>query len=156
MTGQNRKCVDIDRFDNFLSKKGTYVLILHVGVGVSIRIGAIGDIYFESGFYAYVGSALGGLKKRVKRYLSGSFARRWHIDYLLEYADIDGLVVWISPKRLEQPIAKKLSKKLTPIPGFGSSDSACLSHLFYARTKDKLIDAIFRASKAKRMILFEF
>ena len=34
-----------------------------------IRIGSLGKITFKKGFYAYVGSAMNNLEKRVQRHL---------------------------------------------------------------------------------------
>ncbi|AEA33874.1 GIY-YIG nuclease family protein [Hippea maritima] len=149
-------CFNIDRFRGFLALKATYVLIIYLSKDSELTVGALGEVKFKKGYYAYVGSALGGLKKRLKRHLSSNKQIRWHIDYFLSVTAIIGFVAWLSPKRLEYPIAKNLSKRLKPIQGFGSSDSRCKSHLFFSMDKNKLLQAVIKSSKAKNMILFEF
>jgi len=49
--------------------KGTYVLILILPERKKIDVGALGEINFEPGYYAYVGSALGGMEGRIGRHL---------------------------------------------------------------------------------------
>jgi hypothetical protein len=49
--------------------KGTYTLILFLKEPVRLKIGALGEVYFHEGYYAYTGSALGsGGFVRVKRH----------------------------------------------------------------------------------------
>ena len=118
-------------------------------------MGSLGNIEFKSGYYAYVGSALGGLKQRLKRHLKKDKKKRWHIDYLLELANIEGVFVWQSKKAIEDKIACKLKKKFDYIDGFGSSDSRCESHLFYSKDKNKLLSALFKALR-RQAVFVEF
>jgi len=45
--------------------KGTYTLLIKVPKNIEVRIGRLGKINFNRGFYAYVGSALNCLEKRI-------------------------------------------------------------------------------------------
>jgi len=47
---------------------GVYVLLIWVKKR-KIRIGKLGPLEFARGFYFYVGRALNGLEKRIKRHL---------------------------------------------------------------------------------------
>ncbi len=115
----------------------------------------MGNIEFKEGYYVYVGSALSGLKQRLKRHLSKDKNRRWHIDYLLEHAAIEGVFVWQSKKNIEDKIGCKLKKKFDYLDGFGSSDSKCKSHLFYSKDKNKLVSSLFKALR-RQSVFIEF
>ncbi len=43
----------------FTPKKGSDILIITNSDEATVRVGALGDIIFASGFYLYIGSALG-------------------------------------------------------------------------------------------------
>ena len=111
--------------------KGIYVLIVAIDRNISINTGALGNLNFEKGLYAYVGSAQNNLEERVKRHLRKEKAKFWHIDYLLDSPNVKVLKVFCKragkPKECE--IAKELARKGFPIRGFGSSDCKCESHL---------------------------
>ncbi|MBS7654282.1 GIY-YIG nuclease family protein, partial [Candidatus Bathyarchaeota archaeon] len=64
--------------------KGVYILLILVDGDIAINIGSLGKIFFEGGFYAYVGSAQNSLEKRVARHFKKGKKKFWHIDYLLE------------------------------------------------------------------------
>ncbi len=122
---------------------------------MKITVGKLGDIDFKNGYYVYVGSALGGLRQRLKRHLKREKKKRWHIDYLLEHAKVESIFVWLSKKGIEDKIACKLMKKFDYINGFGSSDSKCKSHLFYSKDKDQLVTALFKALR-RQSVFVEF
>ena len=126
--------------------KGSYVLILYLREGKKIGVGKLGEIYFEGGYYAYVGSALGG----IKRHLREEKRMKWHIDYLAREAKI--LEVWYKEgeEREECIIAGRLREKFKFIKNFGSSDCKCESHLFYSSSIDKF-QKILKAYGMKRM-----
>ena len=111
--------------------KGIYVLIIAIDADISVDTGALGNVSFEKGLYAYVGSAQNNLEERVKRHLRTEKTKFWHIDYLLDNPRVKVLKVFYNragkPKECE--IANDLSKNGFPIRGFGSSDCACESHL---------------------------
>jgi Uri superfamily endonuclease len=130
--------------------KGTYALVLHLEGREEITVGKLGTFIFPAGYYLYVGSALGpgGLEARLARHRpsirlrraqssrSGHRCRdkklRWHIDYLLEHVQL--VEVWsvASTDKLEclwAWAAQELPGSEIPVPGFGSSDCRCPSHL---------------------------
>lgn len=111
--------------------KGIYVLIIAIDNDISVDTGALGNLNFEKGLYAYVGSAQNNFEERVKRHLKAEKTKFWHIDYLLDNPHAKVLKVFF--KRAGRPeeckIAKQLTKKGFPIRGFGSSDCKCETHL---------------------------
>jgi Uri superfamily endonuclease len=116
--------------------KGIYVLIIEVDKDISVDIGALGNLDFEKGLYAYVGSAQNSLEERVKRHLRAQKTKFWHIDYLLDDPRVKVLKVFYERggRPEECKIAKQLAEKGFPIRGFGSSDCKCKTHLI--RVKD--------------------
>ena len=112
--------------------KGSYVLVIELPEGQAIAIGSLKVVHFPRGYYAYVGSALGRLKSRLSRHLQRNKKLRWHIDYLLQRASINNIIICETEDRIECTIAQALSGKFGSIPGFGSSDCKCPSHLFFA------------------------
>ena len=127
------------------SEKGAYILIIRVPKLSRMRIGCLGKINFKRGFYAYVGSALNGLKPRIERHLSDKKRVRWHVDYLIESSKIVEVIYGISPKRKECEIENYLARELDSIEKFGSSDCNCKGHLFYSKSLPKLRKSIFKA-----------
>ena len=111
--------------------KGSYVLLLGLPQGENIEVGSLGSISFPQASYAYVGSAMNGLEGRINHHLKVKKKRlHWHIDYLGERATILEAVLFPGQKRIECLLASDLSRYFSSIPGFGSSDCCCSSHLF--------------------------
>ena len=132
---------------------GTYALLLKLDKQERITVGKLGTLDFPAGYYLYVGSALGpgGLRARLARHQRGSEnpsgpggqesnsgqtskKLHWHIDYLLQRAQL--IEVWsvASEERLEckwGKAARRLSGAQVPVQGFGSSDCRCPAHLIY-------------------------
>ncbi|MBL7075233.1 GIY-YIG nuclease family protein [candidate division KSB1 bacterium] len=119
--------------------RGAYVLLIHLEKNRCLRIGKLGKLDFPAGYYAYVGSAMQGLRARVERHRKKRGKKvHWHVDYLLadENARIVATYLFPSPNRNECQVAEKVkgSDGVQIIaPGFGASDcrSRCRSHLFY-------------------------
>ncbi len=113
--------------------KGTYCLIIENKKECDLAVGKKGNFHFEKGFYVYVGSALNSLPGRIKRHLSSSKKLFWHVDYLLAapHTRVIEVVFVSNPHKVECAIAGDISLKSKEIPGFGSSDCRCNSHLFY-------------------------
>lgn len=122
--------------------KGGYLLIIRLPEKHHILTGCLGKVYFPAGWYVYAGSALGGLEGRIAHHLKDLKKPHWHIDYLLGVAGIQGVLVIESGVRIECAIAQVLKTNLESVPGFGCSDCRCSSHLFYARSKEKLYSKI--------------
>ena len=117
--------------------KGSYVLLIKLTEEQTITAGSLKAIYFPRGYYAYVGSAMGGFKSRLNRHLKSNKKPHWHIDYLLEKASISEIILCETNDRVECTIAQALNSQFDSIPGFGSSDCKCRSHLFFATDKMK-------------------
>ncbi|MEX0568189.1 MAG: DUF123 domain-containing protein [Candidatus Njordarchaeota archaeon] len=131
--------------------KGTYILIIFLDKNKSIVIGKLGKIYFSQGLYAYVGSAYGsgGIRARVWRHIRKYNKHKfWHIDYLLEHADIERVII-IENKKIECYLAQAMLKYgFEYVPNFGSSDCKCESHLFIVEDIDSLKN-ILKSKKIK-------
>ncbi len=127
--------------------KGSYVLIIWLKHDMEIEVGKIGKIFFKKGYYAYVGSALNGIKKRVERHLRKEKKIRWHIDYLLQYGEVIDVFVKESNKREECEIAKEFASHFLYIERFGCSDCKCKSHLFYAKNYKDFLSIIKNSLK---------
>jgi Uri superfamily endonuclease len=117
--------------------KGSYVLLIQLPQRQTIKVGSLKAIRFPGGYYAYVGSAMGGLKSRLSRHLQRNKKPHWHIDYLLQKAFISDVILCPTKHRVECTIAQALSHQFDSIPGFGSSDCRCRSHLFFATEEMK-------------------
>ncbi|MEM4728571.1 MAG: GIY-YIG nuclease family protein [Thermoplasmata archaeon] len=115
--------------------RGCYILLIRVPRPLRVRVGALGKISFAPGSYAYVGSAMGGLSARLSRHFRKRRNKRWHIDYLLDSAKLDGATIFPSTDRLECALAEAVSfiPGVVGVKGFGSSDCGCPAHLFFLR-----------------------
>ena len=114
--------------------QGTYILLLTLSAPATVAVGKLGQLDFETGRFAYVGSAFGpgGLAGRLGRYIEGPRRRHWHIDYLLEHAEGTGALVSSRAERFECRWAAWLeSRAERTVDGFGSSDCRCRGHLFF-------------------------
>ena len=115
---------------------GTYILILQLENDQVIQIGKLGRFSFLKGYYAYVGSALGpgGLAGRLKHHLHPSKKLHWHLDYFRKKAVLVEIWVREDKRTLEHEWASALGQldgAVVPVPGFGSSDCKCATHLYY-------------------------
>ncbi|MGQ9506680.1 MAG: GIY-YIG nuclease family protein [Candidatus Bathycorpusculaceae bacterium] len=111
-----------------------YVLVIEINKNINVNIGALGNVNFEKGVYAYVGSAKKGLNKRVERHLSKNKRKFWHIDYLLNDDSVKVLKVFTMQESFSEcEVAKIINEKGVPVQGFGSSDCRCISHFFKIR-----------------------
>jgi len=105
----------------------------------SVLFLALSQVYFNESkieltpfFYFYVGWALQGLEARIERHLKRNKRNFWHIDYLLDYSEILGIIyLIISSGDAECRIASNLEKSFKSVKNFGSSDCTCKSHLFF-------------------------
>lgn len=115
---------------------GTYALIFSASHSCVIKIGKLGTLQLQPGFYIYVGSAFGpgGLKARIAHHCRKPVHPHWHIDYLGSFLELKDIWHTYDPVHREHQWAKIfLSARGASIPlaGFGSSDCRCKSHLFY-------------------------
>lgn len=133
---------------------GTYTLVLERTASETIAVGALGDVDFPAGWYAYTGSAFGpgGFSRtdRHRRVARGDHdARHWHVDYLLGAPDTSVAdVVQSVDVDAECAIAARIDGER--IADFGCSDCDCSSHLVYRDGRDELVDAVSRAHREAR------
>lgn len=123
--------------------KGIYFLLVNLDRTISKRVGALGEIEFQDGRYIYVGSAQNSLEARVSRHLRSEKNKHWHIDYLLEAADIEEVLAYEMESNMECDSARILEEEFDKVKNFGCSDCDCNSHLFYTqKTLAELINKI--------------
>jgi Uri superfamily endonuclease len=127
--------------------KGVYCLVFE-NPGCVIRVGALGEIAFQSGWHIYIGSALGsgGLKRLLRHISLASRLDRqpkWHVDYLLTspFFSLDYTVHGVTSDRLECHLRDILNDN--SVPAFGCSDCSCTSHLLYRQDdpRREILDA---------------
>jgi sugar fermentation stimulation protein A len=111
--------------------RGSYIVVLHCAQDRRITVGDLGPIRFPKGFYCYVGSAPESLSKRVARHQHKRKRLFSHIDHLREAATVTAVL----PVRASRDLACSIADALQAfadrsIPGFGSADCSCSSHLF--------------------------
>ena len=134
--------------------KGNYVLIIKLACSKDILVGKLGYIHFPQAFYAYVGSAMNGFEARLPHHLRRKKKPHWHIDYLLEQAELEEVVLCQVEQRRECLVAQALAKEFSSIPGFGSSDCKCRSHLYFAPGKDRLKAKVVRAMSIEGFVTY--
>lgn len=120
-----------------MDNAGTYALVILSEDRLRLPIGKVGTHDFSPGYYIYVGSALRGLNGRLKRHLMADKLLHWHIDYLLLRATVIQIWYSLSKDRLEcawNAILAELPGATPLIPGFGSSDCRCQTHLTHFST----------------------
>ena len=115
---------------------GTYALVFTAKRKKRLIIGKLGTLSLQPGYYVYVGSAFGpgGLKARIGHHRKSSGRHHWHIDYLSAYLPPDEVWYTHDPTHREHHWSKILSHiggASIPLPGFGSSDCRCISHLYF-------------------------
>jgi len=125
-----------DQVDIEQARPGTYVLVLSSRSTDLIQIGKLGALQLRSGFYLYVGSALGpgGVRARLAHHLKPSRRPHWHIDYLRAHTKVEEIWYRLDTRRLEHIWAEhiKLAEGASvPRVGFGSTDCGCEGHLFF-------------------------
>lgn len=118
------------------SAPGTYALVLACRKRRPLRVGKLGRLMLQPGFYVYVGSAFGpgGLTARIRHHRQIAARPHWHIDYLRAVCDLKEVWFTPAPGRQEHSWAKVMARMPgaeMPLPGFGSSDCDCQTHLFW-------------------------
>ena len=120
-----------DYIEEEAKDQGSYLLLLNLKRERRINVGRLGKIHFKRGFYIYVGSAMANLSKRMERHRRLRKRHHWHIDELRDAAEFHSVLAIRSSARLECDIANSFSEIAEwKIPGFGSSDCTCPTHLF--------------------------
>jgi Uri superfamily endonuclease len=114
---------------------GTYALLLRAAAGGRVRVGRLGELRLRRGWYVYVGSArgAGGLGARLGHHFQVAARPHWHIDYLRAHTRAAG--AWfVVEARAEHAWAATVAAAPgaeVALPGFGSSDCACATHLYW-------------------------
>lgn len=120
----------------FKIKNGTYVLILELELLCRLSVGKLGVFIFPAGWYAYTGSALGpgGLPARIQHHLRIATRPHWHMDYLRSRGCMREIWYGRGPHYDEHQWAAFLCSMpggVAVVPGFGSSDCRCETHLVH-------------------------
>jgi Uri superfamily endonuclease len=115
---------------------GTYALVLASSETGRASVGKLGTLQLQPGYYVYVGSAHGpgGLRARLMHHLEPATRPHWHIDYLRAHASPEEVWYCCGLRTWEHEWALHLGNEQgasVPLAGFGSSDCACESHLFF-------------------------
>jgi len=124
--------------------RGAYILLIKLSNSYEAVVGSLGRLNLEKGYYAYVGSALNDLDARIGHHLKIKKKLHWHIDYLLNKANVENVFFKEGEEREECEFAYELNKHFQSIDKFGSSDCNCKSHLFYSEDHSELRSAIMR------------
>lgn len=141
--GGDSRCVSLPR------EPGVYVLLLCVPAVLALPVGSLGLLRLAPGYYAYVGSAMGGIRRRCRRYSSPPGRMRWHIDFLSSRAHICEVHRLLTRCRLKCKVAGYLSQLLEPVAvGFGTSDCRCPTHLFCGGVLDSVRSTVVAALHA--------
>ena len=113
-------------------------MIIKVLSDFGVSVGALGKIRFKQGYYAYIGSAMNSLEKRIARHLKKEKKKHWHIDYMLakKQAKIASVFVKESKAKEECDVAKKVARIGKAIECFGCSDCSCKAHLFKVNKRE--------------------
>ncbi|MBU0497067.1 MAG: GIY-YIG nuclease family protein [Candidatus Thermoplasmatota archaeon] len=114
--------------------KGTYVLHLRLAEDKKLCFGTRFSALFKKGDYVYVGSALNNLEARLRRHMSNVKTFFWHIDFLVQHAQIKKIYIYESKIWMECLVAQDLASNLEVISKFGSSGCKCAGHLFWGET----------------------
>jgi Uri superfamily endonuclease len=123
---------------NALSRPGCYSLIIDLKRKKTIRVGKLGEAVFPAGTYVYTGSAMKGLRTRLKRHCAKIKKIHWHIDHMLTLPDARIRQIILYPAAPGQECRQ--NKRIATRPGaavilrnFGASDckAGCISHLLY-------------------------
>jgi len=128
---------------------GTYTLLIELDSAATIDVGALGELSFDAGWYAYVGSAQGpGGFSRVQRHrelaAGERTVRHWHLDHLLGHPS--AAIDWVCQTAGvdgECTVAGTLEGER--VPAFGCSDCSCDSHLVYRGSREPLVTSVERA-----------
>jgi Uri superfamily endonuclease len=117
-------------------RPGTYALLLASTTDQLMRIGRLGNLLLQRGFYVYVGSALGsgGVRGRLGHHIRPAKRPHWHIDYLRKKTTLEAVWFCYNRKPREHAWAKRFAAirgASVPMVGFGASDCDCESHLFF-------------------------
>ena len=115
---------------------GAYLLVLENPATFEKKVGKLGMVRFEKGFYVYAGSAMKGLAARLARHKRKRKKTHWHLDYIIPEKM---KIVKSFPIRRKDPVEQRIAGELLGIcddfvPKFGATDSSHESHLTFFRS----------------------
>jgi Uri superfamily endonuclease len=133
-----------------------YVVLTWVPRRRTLAVGSLGDVIFERGWYAYVGSAKRGREARVARHLARVKPLRWHADYL--FAAAPARRAWLvdsatSECELAGALARLPGAERRP-PRFGAGDCSCAGHLIRLRRRPRRSDLRLAAGDGAKVSAF--
>jgi Uri superfamily endonuclease len=121
------------------AQTGTYVVVLSPRATGIVRVGRLGRLRLQSGFYVYVGSAhASGARGRLRHHLELSSRPHWHIDYLRRHTSLEEVWYCYDGISREHQWALCLGTQAgasIPLAGFGTSDCQCEPHLYFFRSR---------------------
>jgi sugar fermentation stimulation protein A len=126
--------VEYRLLDELVADVGVYLFALELERKRTLKIGSLGNVTFEKGWYVYAGSARAGLSRRLARHgrRIGGKAMRWHVDFLRAEARAVRAFPIRTHHALECTLAMDVGAiSADAVPSFGSSDCSCPSHLFW-------------------------
>lgn len=83
-----------NHFDGQVAEGSLYALLIYLPHATQINVGKLGEFVFPAGFYVYVGSARRNLASRIARHRRKEKRLHWHIDYLLQHAEVKEVVIY--------------------------------------------------------------
>ena len=120
---------------------GTYLLLIRLDRATELDVGRLGRVAFPSGWYVYVGSALGGLGARLRRHARSAKRPHWHVDVVRAAGVLAAIAIRPGSDRRECETAALIAGMAggtRPVPRFGSSDCRCRSHLVHFAVEPNL------------------
>ena len=119
-------------------KAGTYALVLRCIAISDLKIGELGTLTAEPGYYVYTGSAFGpgGVAARLSRHIRTDKPPHWHIDYLRPFVQLEEVWYTHDSQRREclwSGVLTSMKASTVPLVGFGASDckEGCDAHLSF-------------------------
>lgn len=117
-----------------ISPGGAYLLVLQNPREQYITVGSLGRTLFREGYYVYAGSGKNNVFTRISRHRGIQRKKHWHIDYIKRDIKIITDIPFVTGDDIECSLGAKMAALGgEPVPGFGSSDCRCLSHLTWFR-----------------------
>ena len=108
-----------------------YIVLTRVPRRSTLKVGSLGTVTLDRGWYAYVGSAARAREARVARHLAREKPLRWHADYL--FTAFPAERAWLVDGADGEC---ELAGALAALPGaerrprrFGAGDCRCAGHL---------------------------
>ncbi len=120
------------------------MLILQCAAPCRVTVGAWGEVALATGIHLYVGSARRAWQARIRRHLTVTKKRRWHIDYLLAAPEMSVVSVQLTLEDRECRTAQALaSLPGVTLPGrrIGASDCRCPGHFLRMEAPLPVIEA---------------